>query len=155
MISHNYLLLQLAVAVAVGSATLHGQTTEQSNAGHDLVIGSVQKAVNQIAREFEINDSLESQLVFGEVIGKMKSGAGSTISIVLFRPTACHIRLKTYEKRFDDRLVLRFTRVSTSKTGSPVAVVTIGTVVKGRTVLKEKIIRFENGKWHESSKRPH
>jgi len=117
------------------------------NKDGDFVIQAVQKSLNEIAREFEIRDQMESQLVFRELTGRNGQLLQTAVSITILRPGKTAVF--TYNKRFDERWTLQFTRVINSDVESPIAIVTQSSIVKGEPVVSQTVLRYgTNEQWH-------
>jgi hypothetical protein len=155
-LTRSAIVVAATLAVASGRERQQPAANEQLPPGNDHpaeLLGSALAFVEpKLAAEFDLRDSLERRLVIrreGDPDGVPYVG-GTVLSIVLLRPGEKPGITTTREKKFDDRWVLRFTRIVSPDIKSPTAVVSASFLSAGVPACLERFLWADRESvWHE------
>ncbi|QDT47641.1 hypothetical protein Pan258_16770 [Symmachiella dynata] len=105
---------------------------------------ALEEAVNAVLTQFEIRDTMESQL-FAEAMQGKTQGQLSSHSIIIFRPDQKKESRETYEFRNRGQQpppVIRWTRVRTPNVSTPIGIVAYSEVGNEGMIIEEKFYHY-------------
>ena len=103
--------------------------------------------------DWEIKDDAEIALIVnGNLLGGAKLDGGDVVSVVVIKRGDGESLSTVYEKRFDDRWILRYRRMISPHVTAAIAIVTTASVVNNRPVVRENVLRYDQKDgWRECS----